>query len=614
VPDSWSERARPRFGAVPREGGTAFTVWAPVAARVDVKITPPRGGRIRSVSLKPDADRIFTGFVPSVGAGYRYGYSLDKQPPLPDPASRFQPAGVHGLSEIIAPFNARRRRPLSAVSLADAVLYELHVGTFSPEGTFMGALKRLPHLAELGVTTISLMPLAAFAGERGWGYDGVSLFAPARCYGRPEHARKFVQRAHALGIGVVLDVVFNHIGPDGNYLDAFAPHFFAKSNHTPWGPTFNLDGSASSIVREFLIQSAVHWVTEYGMDGLRLDAVQFVHDSSTCHFLEELAARVRASSPDRELLLLAEGIDKTAWTHRKRRKWHLGFDAIWSEQLHHECRRFLTAEAGGYLKRATGTIEGLVRSLKCRKPAAIHYLQTHDLIGNRLDGRRFHHSVPAAAWRAATALLLLSPDVPLLFMGQEWAADTPFYFFSDHNQALGEHIRAGREKQFAEQLGHQKAATSTTPDPQSYEAFLASRLDWSELNERGHRQILQMHRDLLALRKLVSSKPGAEAAISAVGRNALLLLQPPGTGVDGFASVFLLKNRKQFAMERLLPKHVRCCECLFESESEKYCIEPHPIGSRGNASCPVVIFNRPGAVVFRLESRSPTLCGGCHFA
>ncbi len=353
------------LGARPGAGGVHFRVWAPDTRAVDL-LLEPRGQEPWVVSMEKNADGTFTAFVPglSAGAGARYRYRLDGQGPYSDPASRFQPDGVHGPSEVVDPAGfAWSDHQWPGVAAADLVTYELHVGTFSPEGTFEGVTRRLTELADLGVTAIELMPVADFPGERNWGYDGVDLFAPARCYGTPEDLRRLVDAAHRLGMAVLLDVVYNHLGPDGNYLAQFSADYFSSVHRTPWGPAVNLDGPRSEFVRAFFIENAIHWLREYHLDGLRLDATHRLFDDSPVHFLAELTAVVRDAVRDRTIHLIAEDMRNLATMVRPAAEGGWGLDGIWSDDFHHELRRYLAGDSEGAFRDFRGILADLVQTI-----------------------------------------------------------------------------------------------------------------------------------------------------------------------------------------------------------------------------------------------------------
>ena len=459
------------LGARPSPDGVRFRVWAPDKKAIDLVIMAGEP-EPRVIPLAKQGDGVFEVFVPGLAAGARYRYQIDGEGPYPDPASRYQPEGVHGPSQVIDPARfAWTDGGWRGVAAADLVIYELHVGTFSPEGTFDGVTRRLPDLARLGVTAIELLPVADFPGRRNWGYDGVDLFAPTRCYGTPDDLRRLVDQAHRLGLAVLLDVVYNHLGPDGNYLAQFAPDYFSAQHRTPWGPAINLDGPGSAHVRAFFFENAIHWLREFHIDGLRLDATHRFFDDSPRHFLTELTAVVHESIGERTIHLIAEDARNLATLVRPVAEGGWGLDGIWSDDFHHELRRYLVGDFEGAFRDFRGSVLDLVRTINrgwlfegaysihrgyfrgtdptgLAPRSFVFYIQNHDRIGNRALGERLNQQVDAATYRAAGALLLTTAATPLLFMGQEWAASAPFVFFTDHPEELGRLVHESRMQEF----------------------------------------------------------------------------------------------------------------------------------------------------------------------
>jgi maltooligosyltrehalose trehalohydrolase len=451
-----------------------------------------------------------------------YGFSLDGGPPLPDPRSPYQPHGVHGLSRPVdhSAFkwsDARwRQAPLSS-----AIIYEMHVGTFTPAGTFDAAIERLDYLRDLGVTHLELMPIAEFSGARGWGYDGVDLYAPHHSYGGPDAMKRFVDAAHRRGLGVILDVVYNHLGPEGGYLGKFGP-YFTDSYRTPWGDAVNLDDRDSDEVRQFFCDNAKMWLRDYHVDGLRLDAVHTIFDASAIHFLEQLATQVRELEGEvgRSLIVIAESDLNLPRIVTPREAGGYGLDAQWNDDFHHALHTILTGESAGYLA-DFGSIEQLAKSLargfvydgtysssRRRRHGApvaglsahrfIAFAQNHDQVGNRAMGERFGHLVTIDQLKIAAAILITAPFVPMLFQGEEWNASSPFQYFTDHQDAeLAETVRKGRKAEFAPLV----ADASDIPDPQAPQTFERSMLDWDERERRAHREILEWYRRLIGLRR-----------------------------------------------------------------------------------------------------------------
>jgi len=496
-------------------------VWAPRAERVDL-VYAPDGERVPMQPLLSHGERghfeVEHGrFVP----GARYGFSLDGGPVYPDPRSQFQPEGVHGPSELTAldAFDwtdaGFRQAPL-----AGAVVYELHVGTFSDEGTFDGVIPKLTHLKELGVTHVELLPVAAFPGQRGWGYDGVALFAPHAAYGGPDALRRLVDACHARGIAVILDVVYNHLGPSGNYLGQYGPYFTQRYG-TPWGEAVNYDGAGSDEVRRFVCDNAAYWLRHFHIDGLRLDAVHAIFDQSALHVLEQLSSEVDALSLDlgRPLWLIAESHLNDPRFVRLRSEGGLGLASQWSDDFHHALRSVLTGERDAYYS-DFGSIADLAEALRHgftyrgqysrhrqhsygRPPVGLSgrhfhvFCQNHDQVGNRAVGDRLAERANPGQLRIAAALTLLSPYVAMLFMGEEWGASTPFLYFTDHSEPeLADAVRQGRRREFAA-FGWDP---ERIPDPQAASTFDSSKLAWSELGEPRHQSLLSFYRELTRLR------------------------------------------------------------------------------------------------------------------
>ncbi|MBV8979911.1 MAG: malto-oligosyltrehalose trehalohydrolase [Acidimicrobiia bacterium] len=490
---------------------TRLDVWAPNAARVEVVV-----GEGERVAMELAGDGWWWSEVASLAPGQDYRFSLDGGDPMPDPRSPWQPAGVHGPSRVVdhAAFGWTDSS-WSTFDLADAVVYELHIGTFSPEGTFDGAVPYLDHLVDLGVNTVEVMPVNQFPGARGWGYDGVDLYAPQHEYGGPDGFKRLVDACHARGLAVILDVVYNHLGPDGNYLGAFGPYFTDRYS-TPWGMAPNLDGAESDNVRSFIVDNAVMWMRDYHVDGLRLDATHAIVDMSALHILEQLVDAVWALDPTRWVIAESDRNDpRLVWA---RGGGGYGLDAQWSDDFHHALHAALTGERQGYYADfgpladiATAWRNAYVydgrysvfrRRHHGRSPGAgisgarfFGYLQDHDQVGNRARGDRSSHLLTQPHLEAAAALVLLSPFVPMLFQGEEWGASTPFQYFTDHQDPeLAKAVSEGRAREHAGFGGE-------VPDPQDPATFERSRLDWRERESSPHRELLEWHRLLLALRR-----------------------------------------------------------------------------------------------------------------
>jgi maltooligosyltrehalose trehalohydrolase len=498
---------------------TLFRVWAPRAQRVDVVLAGDR----RHPMDGPDDRGWFRADVAGAGPGDDYAYSLDGGDPRPDPRSNWQPHGVHGPSRLVdhAAFAWTDQGWDGGVPLAEAVLYELHVDTFSPEATYDGVIPKLGHLVDLGVTAVELLPVVEYPGRWGWGYDGVDLYAPNSGDGGPDGLKRLVDACHASGLSVVFDVVYNHLGPAGNYLGQFGPYFTDRYG-TPWGEAVNLDGPDSDPVREFVVDNALMWLRDYHADGLRLDAVHAIVDTSATHILEELAARVDELEAElgRRVFLIAESDLNDPRTVRGREAGGHGMDAQWSDDFHHALHTVLTREQAGYYA-DFGGLAPLAKALRqafvydgCYAPSRrrrhgrpatglpstrfLGYLQNHDQVGNRASGERSSMLMSPDLLKVAAALVVLGPFVPMLFQGEEWGASTPFLYFTDHDDPdLGRAVTEGRRREFAA-FGWDP---TDVPDPQDPETFRRSRLDWNEVRGPGHAGLLEWHRRLIALRR-----------------------------------------------------------------------------------------------------------------
>jgi maltooligosyltrehalose trehalohydrolase len=516
------ERWRPRSGANVTSAGVDFAVWAPNARRVEVELID-RDGQSTYVSLRAHSDGRFTNIIAGAGPGTRYRYRLDGDAAYPDPYSRYQPEGVHGPSQVIDPEAfVWTDDDWPGVSADNQVIYELHVGAMTPEGTFAALIDQLPELKRLGVTMIELMPVAECPGRWNWGYDGVDLFAPSHNYGEPDDLRALVDAAHALGLGVMLDVVYNHLGPDGNYLAAFAKQYFTDRHKTPWGDGLNWEGPDSAWVRAFAVDNACYWIDEFHIDGLRLDATDHLLDDSPMHICAELTAAARQVAGERHIVVIAEDARNDVSRIRPRAAGGEGLDGVWADDFHHEIRVLLTNVHRAYYADYAGTTSDIATTINdgffyqgqtspstgkprgtevTDEPARsfVFCIQNHDQIGNRPMGGRLSHTINADRYTTASALLLFAPETPLLFMGQEFAASTPFYFFTDHNPTLGKLVTRGRRDEFhAFPDFHDAELARSIPDPQKPSPFSASKL---RLDERvTHAPVYLLYEDLLALR------------------------------------------------------------------------------------------------------------------
>ena len=509
------------------DGAVRFRLWAPAVSRVELCLET--AGMETLLPMEREQDGWFALVTDTAAPGRHYRYRIDGGQRVPDPASRFQPQDVHGPSQVVDPATWDwtdanwRGRPWE-----EAVIYELHVGTFTPEGTFAGVKQRLDDLVELGVTAIELMPVADFPGARNWGYDGVQIFAPDDRYGRPEDFKDLVQSAHARGLMVFLDVVYNHFGPEGNYLHLYAPSFFTERHHTPWGAAINYDGPDSRAVRQFFIHNALYWLEEYHLDGLRFDAVHAIVDDSRPDILQDIAQAV-ATGPgaQRAVHLVLENDHNAA--HYLERDFALrprSYAAQWNDDIHHALHVLTTGEAGGYYEDyADEPARHLGRCLtegfayqgepSCYRHGAprgepsrdlpltafVSFLQNHDQIGNRAFGDRITRLAPEAAVRAATAVLLLAPSPPLLFMGQERGATQPFPFFCDFGGDLAAAVTEGRRREFARFPEFSDAgARARIPDPNDAKTFAAACLHWNGSGADGAGVWRRFHQELLTLR------------------------------------------------------------------------------------------------------------------
>jgi maltooligosyltrehalose trehalohydrolase len=519
-------------GAVPRaDGSTRFSVWAPRAGAVEVAVA--RGGQVRSFPLARGSDGVHSGSLQDVPAGSDYSYRLDGGPDRPDPVSRWRPLGVHGPTRVVDPGVFRwTDAGWRGLETADLVIYELHVGTFTRAGTFDGVIDRLPALRELGVTAIEIMPVSEFPGSRNWGYDGVSPYAVQSSYGGPDCLKRLVDAAHGLGLAVLLDVVYNHLGPEGNYLRDFGP-YFSDRYRTAWGEGLNLDGPDSDEVRRYVVDNAVYWVTEYHLDGLRLDAVDRIVDLSPVHIAEELGAAVHAQGEalgSRKLVIAEIDANDPKWV-TPREVGGYGLDAHWSDDFHHAVHVALTGERAGYYADFTepGAVAKVLsqryvndgrysphRRRRHGRPAAevpadrfVVAVQNHDQTGNRARGERLSTLLSAEALRLAAALVLLSPYVPLLFMGEEHGETNPFLYFVSHGDpALIEAVRKGRQEEFAT-----FSWAGKIPDPQAEETFEASRPDWERATSGEGARMLALYRELLRLRRTEPALRPGDATI-----------------------------------------------------------------------------------------------------
>jgi maltooligosyltrehalose trehalohydrolase len=626
---------QPTFGGIWRQGRAHFRVWAPQAKRVRLKLED-HAMHSDPLPMQEDGEGFFSIELDGVRPGSLYRYQMDEHDPWPDPASRCQPQGVHGPSQLVDPLSfVWSDAAWQGVARENLVLYELHVGTFTPEGTFAAAAEKLPYLRDLGITAVELMPVADFPGTRNWGYDGVALFAPAHSYGSPDDLRKFVKTAHQLGLAVHLDVVYNHLGPDGAYIAAFSPLVFSQHHRSPWGAGLNFDEPGSGVLRRFFIENALHWIHEYHFDGLRLDATHSMVDDSPKHFLAELSQSVKQSmeGEKRCVLVIAEDDRNLARIATPYSKGGWGLDGIWADDLHHQTHVCLTGQRDGYFADFNGTVADIATTV-CKgwfycgqyaeyfgkdrgtdpcvlAPAAfVVCLQNHDQIGNRAMGERLNQLVDLASYRAASVLLLLVSETPLLFMGQEWASSSPFQYFTDHNPELGRKVTEGRRCEFARFASFSDpAARERIPDPQDPATFARSKLKWDEVGAVPHAGMLRMYQALLRLRSQHAAmkdycRSGFE--VSTVEEDNLLLLrksgdkrllvtiQLRGAGVTELAKQSLAKLSAGLRWKPILT-----------TEDAGFVVAPSAIGF--DPASLKATFARPGAIVL---SAIPSTKGG----
>jgi maltooligosyltrehalose trehalohydrolase len=518
LPRSLTREQESKFGTQIIPNGVRFRLWAPGSKSVSVKIYNPN----RIQPLLPVGRGWFEAEVEAVAPGDLYKFVLDDGTEVPDPASRFQPEDVDGPSEVIDPRAFEwtdlgwRGRPWE-----ETVLYELHVGTFTPEGTYRAVIDKLDHLVDLGVTALELMPVADFRGRWNWGYDGAMLFAPDSSYGRPEDLKALVDAAHARGLMVFLDVVYNHFGPKGNYLNIYAPAVTDK-HATPWGPSVNYDDEGSHMIRDMVHANARYWLNEFRFDGLRFDAVHAIVDNGPKHMLQDVAEQIRASTDGRHIHLVAENSENEAdWMKRREDGTPGLYTAQWSDDIHHSLHCAVTGESHWYYADFAGRIDLLARALaeglgwqgewmeheKTNKgePSAylpatafVSYIQNHDQAGNRAAGERITELAPPEAVRAVATINLLSPHIPLIFMGEEWSASQPFMFFSDVGADLADAIREGRREELKDTP---QPPGGVAPDPMAESTFRACKLAWDDLGQSEHARFLALYRQLLALRQ-----------------------------------------------------------------------------------------------------------------
>lgn len=571
-------------------------VWAPGHRSVELVIEDDSTGDSDS-PLSAEGNGYFSGYTANATVGTRYRFRLDGGGAFPDPASRFQPDGPHGPSVVVDPSAYRwSDRHWPGVSIDGQVIYELHVGTFTSAGTFRGVIDHLPDLVDTGVTVLEIMPVADFTGRFGWGYDGVDLFAPSRLYGTPDDLRALVDAAHRLGLGVILDVVYNHFGPDGNYLPQFSPHYVSEKA-TEWGNALNFDGEHSAPVREFILTNARYWIDEFHFDGLRLDATQQIFDSSKPHILSEVAAAVRSAARGRQTIVVGENEPQQSSLVRPLRDGGCALDALWNDDFHHAARVAVTGRAEAYYTGYRGTAQEFISAAKYgflyqgqwyawqhqrRGEAALDlppskfvlFTQNHDQVANSHGGLRIHQQTSPGRYRALTALLLLLPQTPMLFQGQEFSASSPFLYFADHNADLAQLVRDGR-RTFLSQFPSIAASNGSGPtdDPSDSGTFARSKLDWSE--RATNEEALDLHRDLLRIRRddPVIRARAPRTLDGAVINDAAFVLRFFGHAGDDRLLVVNFGARLHadpFAEPLMAPPHARVWATVFSTESPRY--------------------------------------------
>ena len=504
------------------EGGAHFRVWAPARKRAEVVLLSD-GRPISFCELSAEGNGYFSGSQSDVTEGALYKYRLDGVDLFPDPAARFQPEGPHGPSQVINPENFHwTDHKWQGVKIPGQIIYELHVGTFTPEGTYHSAISKLKHLKEIGITVLELMPLAEFSGRFGWGYDGVELFAPSHLYGTPDDLRAFIDAAHGTGLGVILDVVYNHLGPDGNYLKQYSQDYFTEKA-TEWGEAINFDGPNSLPVREFFLANVEYWIREFHMDGVRLDATQSIFDASGEHILAAIACTAHKAADGRDTIVIAENEPQHVRLARPVDHGGYGLDALWNDDFHHSAIVALTGRQEAYYQDHSGTPQEFISAVKYgflfqgqrydwqkkrrgtptrgMNPATfVNYIENHDQVANTGRGARLHQRTSPGRYRAMTTLLLLAPGTPLLFQGQEFQSSVPFMYFADHHAELGRAVSKGRREflaQFPSFATPEMAACFS--DPADEKTLMRCKIDWSEV-EKNH-PALQMIKDLLKLRR-----------------------------------------------------------------------------------------------------------------
>ncbi len=511
------------IGAEVVAGGVSFRVWAPLAKTVEVVFAALQDAEPRVAKLKSEPGGYFSGLISTAVPGDPYKLRLNGDDTVPDPASRFQPDGPFGFSQVVDHRFAWTDKEWKGVSIERQIAYEMHIGTFTKEGTWRSAAEQLPELSSTGITLLEIMPVGDFPGRFGWGYDGVNLFAPTWLYGTPEDFRFFVNQAHASGLGVILDVVYNHLGPDGNFLSRFSRDYFSSRHKTDWGEAINFDGENSGPVREFFLTNAAYWIDEFHLDGLRVDATQNIYDDSSPHILADLSKGVRAAARDRAVVIIAENEPQDSRLVRDPAAGGYGFDAMWNDDFHHSAIVALSGRNEAYYTDYHGRPQEFVSAVKHGflyqgqryswqkqrrgqpaldiPPAAfVNFIQNHDQIANSASGLRIDKMASPGCLRAMTALLILAPGTPMLFQGQEFGSCAPFFYFSDHKPEMSKLVFAGRNEFLCQFHSIGKAVTPTRlADPGNPATFEQCKLDFSD--RQRHADVYALHKDLIQLRQ-----------------------------------------------------------------------------------------------------------------
>ncbi len=570
-------------GATLSSNGCEFRVWAPAAKQVTLRLM--QGAASRDLAMEREEDGYFV-LQADAHAGDRYFYIVDGGIPVPDPVSRLLPEGVHGPTEIVDPRSFEwRDQQWRGLGLEEYVIYELHTGTFTPHGTFDAAIEKLPYLKKLGISVIEIMPVAAFPGTRNWGYDGVSLYAVQASYGGPQGLKRLIDAAHREGLAVILDVVYNHLGNEGNYLRMFGPYFTDKHT-TPWGEAVNYDQPGCDGVRRFVVENALYWLREYHLDGLRLDAVQTIKDDSRKHILQEIteSAATQAQEADRKICLIAESDENDSKLVQPWGQGGYGLDGVWSDDFHHAVHALFTGERQGYYQ-DFGKPQQIVRALQqgfvfqgepfrfwegrprgtssreVPAPAHVICIQNHDQVGNRAHGERLTKLIPHNACMLAAALLLLAPETPLLFMGQEYDEPNPFQFFTDYGDpTLQKAVSEGRRNEFKD------FDFKDVPDPQDPATFERSRLNW-KLTE-GENSMLEWYTALLELRRRYVAHSGAERTCKTELQDGILSMQVPAASPH-------LKLVARLQGETPFPEPGAGWEKVLSEESDQFAVTVH---------------------------------------